>query len=307
MNQVLGVRKIDDRTPIILLIYQHLTKHDAMEGLAWIHSVEERGYSGVPNIYGTQLERQLLLKLLSMNSKLLPPNFEPEKIDTEKNFRASFLIPIGPLPLKDFAGLNADRGCNLCGKPSSKRCSDCQSVSYCSQGISISQTNLVVLCVADIKKSKECQRDDWRDHKHTCRSLKGGQWRTVKFTSVPPGFGGVYMSQMNKHDEFGKLKEGNPSRVSNDDPPSNIYGERPFLMKMQTSPSNMMMYDRLRSCHAFLARDTQPAIYFELEEEMRGPRGGGFMGLKMYRWARRTGDWELSICLDRAPQQDIKW
>ena len=41
--------------------------------------------------------------------------------------------------------------------------------------------------------------------------------------------------------------------------------------------------------------------------EMAGPRGG-YQGLKMYRWARRTSEWELNICLDRVPPQtDTNW
>ena len=30
-------------------------------------------------------------------------------------------------------------------------------------------------------------------------------------------------------------------------------------------------------------------------------------GMKIYRWAKRTGDWELRVCLDRQPQTDTKW
>ena len=29
--------------------------------------------------------------------------------------------------------------------------------------------------------------------------------------------------------------------------------------------------------------------------------------LKMYRWARRLGEYDLGICLDRAPAQNPAW
>ena len=33
----------------------------------------------------------------------------------------------------------------------------------------------------------------------------------------------------------------------------------------------------------------------------------GFLGAKMFRWAKRTGEWEMSVCLDREPKENVQW
>lgn len=30
-------------------------------------------------------------------------------------------------------------------------------------------------------------------------------------------------------------------------------------------------------------------------------------GFELYRWAKRIGDWQLRICIDREPETDIIW
>ena len=67
-----------------------------------------------------------------------------------------------------------------------------------------------------------------------------------------------------------------------------------------------MVYDRRQTFLGFLREDVDPRAFAECAAEMRGPRGG-LMGLKIYRWMRRTGDWELSVCLGKAPAVDAKW
>ena len=96
--------------------------------------------------------------------------------------------------------------------------------------------------------------------------------------------------------------------------PANAAGERLFLVKFQVGmggggggePGQMMLYDRKRTFQFFFHRQDDRKLFGEFYREMCGPRGG-HGGLKMYRWAKRTGDWELSVCLDRAPTTDTKW
>ena len=98
---------------------------------------------------------------------------------------------------------------------------------------------------------------------------------------------------------------------SDSEAPPNDHGDNLFLVKMQVgvgaaSPQHMMLYDRKRSFQLFFHRTGDPALFEDFHGEMCGPRGG-HGGLKMYRYAKRTGDWELSVCLDRAPTADVKW
>ena len=93
--------------------------------------------------------------------------------------------------------------------------------------------------------------------------------------------------------------------------PPNDHGDNLFLIKMQVGlgaapPQHMMLYDRKRSFQLFFHRAGDPALFEDFHGEMCGQRGG-HGGLKMYRYAKRTGDWELSVCLDRAPTADVKW
>lgn len=88
--------------------------------------------------------------------------------------------------------------------------------------------------------------------------------------------------------------------------PRNAHGNKLFLIKLQLAPDNMLIYDRQRTFQVYFLKDKNPVIFRKFQREMEGPRGG-YYGRKMYRWAKRTGDWELSVCLDKEPQEEIKW
>lgn len=93
--------------------------------------------------------------------------------------------------------------------------------------------------------------------------------------------------------------------------PPNIWGDKLFLLKFQTSltqgvPPYMMIYDMKRSFQVFFVPEDDPALFTELMREMTGPRGG-YGGVKMYRWAKRTGDWQFEVCVDREPKTVTKW
>lgn len=86
----------------------------------------------------------------------------------------------------------------------------------------------------------------------------------------------------------------------------NIHGDKPFLIKIQRPQAGrnaMLIYDRQRSFQVFLVRDDDPFAYIAAMQQM----STGWKGLKIYRWAKRTGDLQLSICFDRAPDKDPQW
>ncbi len=159
----------------------------------------------------------------------------------------------------------------------------------------------------------ECQRADWKSHKQTCHSLKGGRWCTARFRKALPGMEHLYAVSFNRYGTTGgrlKRPDASPQVFAKTAPP-NVWGDKLFLVKIQSSlgeelPVHMMVYDMKRSFQVFLAREDDPALFMDMHAEMVGPRGG-YGGIKMYRWAKRVGDWQLNICLDREPRTEIKW
>ncbi|KAI0634533.1 hypothetical protein C8Q77DRAFT_1073092 [Trametes polyzona] len=282
----------------MVLLYHPFTRVNAIEGALWCQEQVSKnppklGDVGL-NIKATELEQKVLLKLLSMNTRLLPQDYKPERQLFEENYRATVVLPVGPLGFEAMGRLNKDTGCDVCGKSAPRRCGQCQSASYCSQ---------------------ECQRVDWPTHKKTCRSLKGGRWCTVTFRPSPPGMEGMHIGFFNRYTGTSRPEDILASaRVADPSVPHpNAHGTKPFLVKLQvalTGPAratNMMVYDRQRSfSQVYVAREDDPATFAELAAEMSGPRGG-YMGVKMYRWARRTGDWKLDICIDRPPEAEPRW
>ena len=99
-------------------------------------------------------------------------------------------------------------------------------------------------------------------------------------------------------------------------PPQDIYEQSTFLVKLQLShnPLNhpvagnrILVYDFHRSLLVYVVEQTtDPEVFKALVDEMKSSRGG-HGGWKMYRWARRTGPFELSVCLDNQPTHDISW
>lgn len=289
--RLLSVLELDKDTPVIILLYQSVTRATVMEGLQWLRQMQDKqdspGY--LANIKCTPLEQKLLLNILANNGKLLSSTYKPRKESSEQNFKVSFFLPLGPLSFEDVGKLNNDTGCVLCGRKTTSRCSQCQSVAYC---------------------SSDCQKADWPNHKRVCRALNGGTWHNARFVTVLPGMEGMYATSLNKHglrtsDGRNAIRKLDSSVI-----PPNPHGNRVFLVKLQASlgntPSSIMVYDRQRSVDAYFLLNDNHEVFIEILQEMRGPRGG-YGGVKMYRWVKRVSDWELSICMDKEPQTEIKW
>ncbi len=100
------------------------------------------------------------------------------------------------------------------------------------------------------------------------------------------------------------------TREPTSEAPPNMHGDKLFLVKIQAgmgTETTMLIYDRNRTFkEVFFFLEDDPETHAAVLAEIRGPRGG-YGGLKMYRWAKRTGDRQLSICLDRPPTMPIAW
>ncbi|KAJ2966965.1 hypothetical protein NUW54_g13652 [Trametes sanguinea] len=97
----LHVVELDRKTPAMVFLYRSITRPNAMEGARWVqhqvhHNPKKLDGLGL-NISATQLEQKVLLKLFDMNAKLLPASFNPKKELYEEHYRATVLLPIGPL------------------------------------------------------------------------------------------------------------------------------------------------------------------------------------------------------------------
>jgi hypothetical protein len=64
--------------------------------------------------------------------------------------------------------------------------------------------------------------------------------------------------------------------------------------------SSMLIYDRQKSFQASWRKKEDRAVYSEGQKAM-GDK------LKIYRWARRVDDYQLSVCFDRPPEKDPVW
>lgn len=137
--------------------------------------------------------------------------------------------------------------------------------------------------VANIRS--DCQCADWPSHKRICKSLAEGNWIDVCFEE--PG----------------------------DDPfTPNARGNRPFVIKivaasesLSESPSHeaddssaaVCIYDKGKTLHVHILQESDPEKY---ELLIIATRNTGH-----YRWAKRTCDWQMSICIDREPEDDLTW
>lgn len=241
-------------------------------------------------ITATVLEQKLWLKLLQSNGKSIVGSYSVKKRPSESKHKLSFFVPPSPLGFHDIGTLTNDTGCVICGSATKSTCAQCQSVSYC---------------------GKECQFAHWKTHKPTCKSLAGGTWLPVNFslpTDIAP-----YVLQLNKYTTQADLKDiaekARTGQLTSGDVP-NIHGNRAFIAKIQASlpwspgEPSIQIYDRRRSFTVFVRNSVDATAFAAIFEVCRRD---GYMGSKIYRWIKRTGDMTFSICLDRVPTEEFKW
>lgn len=154
--------------------------------------------------------------------------------------------------------------------------------------------------------SADCQQVHWPEHKLTCRSLESGLWHTVKFTGIPPECkdGTVFFEHDGIH--F-KGRSDIPYNLSKE-PLPNIHSHKLFLITLRpgtaaTGQDVIIAFDRHYSLIAHIAPEGQAEAYKDIAREVYSRRNDVYM----CRWAKRVGEWELSICIDRKPSDDVSW
>ncbi|TFK19415.1 hypothetical protein FA15DRAFT_674468 [Coprinopsis marcescibilis] len=295
--QMLHVYAIDEKTPLYSLSFRVVS---AIPNKPLKHQLEDilvssdSGVQFAVSVRTTELERKVMLKLLHSNAKKLDPDFKPPGMAakyTKKQWKLSFVLPLGPITMAELGKLTDLSGCEVCGSTKgTSRCSSCLSVLYC---------------------GTKCQSADWPRHKATCRSLKGGTWTTITFgraSFAPAGVDtkvAMFSSLVNWNESLqGRNKE--PNKVSLEDVPPNVHGDKVFLAKFQISlfahgnNTHFLIYDRQRSFQIFWkAPEDEEA--FAVAQRALGDE------LKMYRFVKRTGERTMSVCFDRPPAQNPPW
>lgn len=124
----------------------------------------------------------------------------------------------------------------------------------------------------------------------------------------------MYQVNFNRYDNLADKAAANKRMTeptAKPNPPTDIHGSKIFLVKIQTMlnkqpgmPEGIYIYDKQKSFEGYLLKEDDGEGYAQAEEETKRT---GWRGIKMYRWARRVGDWELSICLDKAPEKNPEW
>ncbi|KZT32878.1 hypothetical protein SISSUDRAFT_1132898 [Sistotremastrum suecicum HHB10207 ss-3] len=282
--RMVEVVKIKNKIPMIVLLYRATTpaepSQDALDHM-W-KSVEDdpRSYS----ILASQSEQRILLKLLALNAARIHPAYRVSRELFEEGFGVSFLIPTGPLTMKDRASLNEDTGCVVCGNKTTKRCAGCELVKYC---------------------GAICQRKDWRTHKPKCMTLAKVKWHRFTFSPPSEENQAYYMNRYSRaDDEDEDTIAAYLTRQEKGVPPPNNRADRPFLIKIQCNLSSILIYDRHRSTEFTMFRNESSDEDFMKLAQATWQENGH---LKSYRWAKRISNWTLEICLDVQPPDEPEW
>ncbi|KAJ3777401.1 hypothetical protein FB446DRAFT_681134 [Lentinula raphanica] len=293
--RVVDVRMLNEDTPVMIVLYRRGARDSpSFDTVKWVQEVMMTQQPLGGQIRATPEEQKLLLAVLNANARRLSPDYSVKRHSsgTEAPFALSFLLPIGPINQRDMGNLTHHTGCVVCGQKTRSKCSRCLAMEYC---------------------GAECQRAHWKEHKPTCNSLQGGEWIELVFSMNTPEMRSV-AAQGGEMAFWNSMASGRAKDILNYKPletepafPPNLHAQNPFLIKIQRGMHPglppMMIYDRTRTFQVFLCHETDSNGYGKTAAQMHT----GQSGLKIYRWAKRTGENRLSVCLNRAPPKDPLW
>ncbi|KAJ7074798.1 hypothetical protein C8F01DRAFT_1044184 [Mycena amicta] len=313
--RILDVRKFDNATPIFVVLFRRdLRTAVSKTTLEWLK--DNMKAAKLANITATLEEQELLLRILTQNSKRLTKNYAHKRRQTESSFTLTFLLPVGPLIAKDLAKHSTNTGCTVCGEPAKSKCSRCGVVRYC---------------------DPVCQKDDWKSHRALCNKWQSSQWQQLTFVLGHERVPGAYAVRLGKFDIYQhrdledrvhRMNDPTKMATGNSTAPANTHGASPFIIKVQlsagpTPPSGVKtgrMWDFVRPEETALLPGQDMLIYDQKRAldvmVWRADRGAGpafdavanivkskgEQGLKMFFWAVRTGDWTMDVCLEYFPE-----
>ncbi|KIO16686.1 hypothetical protein M407DRAFT_33662, partial [Tulasnella calospora MUT 4182] len=226
------IRALNSQTPVIVVHFRH-----AMDttGRGFDFGPYQRPRSDIQAHFFVRPAQYLVLRVLETNAKRVPPSYSP----VDPGLKLSFLLPVGTIVASETGKLAKNNVCAVCTNEAKQRCSQCLSVYYC---------------------SRECQTNDWKEHKRSCRTLDGAAWEKFPIDmSGPFSHMPMYPTRFSNRDTIGifpssKATQGgrNPAKV----PPMKKGTAEPFLLKIQDNNSPwLMIYDRSRELDAFFKRE----------------------------------------------------
>lgn len=169
----------------------------------------------------------------------------------------------------------------------------------------------------------EHQKSDWKSHKKACRSLSDAPWDGFTFVHhyqnpLSPYKAGDTVSWVNNKSptDSGIIEMALTEEMLTSSPaPPNVHGSNMFLVKMQMGGFHtpfgltrqfLNFYDEERTFFVTsLPIHCGEDLWQRLDSTLE--RLGSLEGVKLFVWAKRTGDWELSVTLDPLPDQNIPW
>ncbi len=93
--QILGIHRLDDKTPLISLVYQDATFSEptAVKNIGgFVRNLINRG--SLVQLRASLYAQAMLRKLLADNAELVSTNYKPKKESFETSSTPSFVVPV---------------------------------------------------------------------------------------------------------------------------------------------------------------------------------------------------------------------
>ncbi|KAL7266440.1 hypothetical protein RUND412_011012 [Rhizina undulata] len=305
---------VDKNLPILFVLFYHENRDSAYltsPTVKWIQNVVDEG-TGINNVTVPIEGQHLILRQLVYNSRRLPPGceamFEAARNRYEKAFIPSFLLPLDPLSHAGLAYLNRTDLCAECKLAASLLCSGCGVTLYC---------------------SPECQRKNYRAHKHFCKSVTTSRTITCRVEPhLDPGNQQGHMAMLNishllAQRDMMRNKGNIVPTTSLEEQISNEFSlsrtrrgtKGRFVVKIQAPLETtldgqpLMIYDDKRTFKIFVSAMKDPAAYAELLKCVRGCVR--WNGIKVFAYARHidgdAGKERLELMTGAMPDQEVFW